>query len=146
MAGQTTMNGTRSIRNHPQGLIGGVSEFGGDLAELANLQTRLAVCDAQESLKRLTPTLIMAALVLLLLPACVVVSLLGLAFWISSQFKLAIGVSMLSVAGSGLVLCAILGFVAARFAQGSLTSFRRSSEEFQRNLTWVRTVLTQSGR
>jgi hypothetical protein len=45
-----------------------------------------------------------------------------------------------------LVLAALGGWICARWLAKSFSTFRRSSEELERNVAWIKTTLTQSGR
>jgi hypothetical protein len=53
---------------------------------------------------------------------------------------------MIAVAVLAIVLAAIMGVLALPAIKRSFASFQRSREELVRNLAWIKTVLTYSGR
>jgi len=140
------MNGAAGTDPRPSGVIDSVNALGTNLGNLATLQLRLAVCDGKESLQRLTLSLVLGAFALVVLPSSVVVALLGAAYWITSATSLTPPQALLLVAGIGVFLSALALLLAVRFSRGSFTTFRRSGEELQRNLAWIRTVMKHSGR
>src|SRR5258708_5475921 len=83
MAGQTTMNGSAGSDHRPSGVIDSVNALGTNLGNLATLQMRLAVCDTRESLQRLTPSLILGAFAVIVMPASVVIGLFGAGYWLA---------------------------------------------------------------
>jgi hypothetical protein len=140
------LNGGAGRAPTPEGVIEGVSSLGNDLATLATLQARLAALDLRDSLLEARVALIVLATGLLLIPCCLVVGLFGLAGWLAERLHASANVVMMLLAVGILILSAVGAVFAARRVGGSFTSFRRSQDELQRNLTWVRTVLAQSGR
>ena len=147
MANQTSVNpDLASMEPSPGSMVGNIAEFGNDIATLVELQTKLALYDSKECINRaLWPLIILgagAAMILASLPilmlgaADLLMDLTGLRSWAS---RLIVAVVAMAVAG-------IVGYLSLREATGSIHSFRRSAEEFTRNLSWVRTVLVHSGR
>lgn len=146
MAGQTTVNGAGTTSRRPSGVFDSIDALGSDLGNLASLQMRLAVCDTKESLQRLTPSLVLGGFAILVMPASVVIGLLAVAYWLVNSFSFTPPAAFLLVAGAGLILSSLSLLFAIRLSRGSFTTFRRSSEEFQRNIAWIRTVMKHSGR
>lgn len=140
------MNGSTAADQRPSGVVDSVNAFGTNLGSLATLQLRLAACDARESLKQLAPTLVLGAFGLIVCPSSVVVALVGAAYWIASSSSWTLPQAFLLVAGTGIILSALALLIAIRLSRGCFTSFRRSSEELQRNIAWIRTVAKYSGR
>jgi hypothetical protein len=140
------MNGSTTNDSHPTGVIDSVNALGTNLGTLASLQARLAVCDLRESLLRMTPALILGAFAVLVLPASVIVALFGIGYWVAMATSLSLPQAFLSVAAVGLIVAVLAFLLAVRLSRGCLTSFRRSAEELQRNVAWVRTVMKYSGR
>lgn len=140
------MNGSTASNQGPSGMLDSVNAFGADLTNLATLQLRLAACDLRESTRRLTPTLALAAFALTLFFGSVIVGLFGAGYWIAVNYRMTMAQAFFLVAGVGLFVSAAVLLLAIRLSRGSFVSFRRSSEEFQRNLTWIRTVMKYSGR
>lgn len=146
MAGQATMNGSAPAGQAPGGVFDSVSALGNDLTNLATLQLRLAGCDARETIKRLAPSLVLGVVGLILLPSSLVIALIGAAYWVAATSNWTLPQALLLVGGVGAVIAAIAIVLALRLGRGSLVSFRRSSEELQHNIAWMRTVLKYSGR
>lgn len=137
------MNG--GMRFHrSEGVLTSLGEVGGDVATLAELQAKLTLIDAKEAAGRATlPTAVLLASAAVLI-ATVPVLLIGLAFVLASALGITQGAALLI---TGAVVAAIAGVVAFLSLRGflhSFESFRRSREEFARNVNWVKTVLTQS--
>jgi uncharacterized membrane protein YqjE len=136
------MNGLRL--RHAEGLLSTVGDVGGDFATLAELQLKLAAVDAKEAAARASaPTAVMLVAGIVLVAAIPVV-LIGLAFLLATWLGISQGASLLL---TGLIFAAVAGtiaFIALRAFLKSFESFRRSREELDRNLNWIRTVLKQS--
>jgi hypothetical protein len=128
------------------GLIDNVSSFGNDLATLATLQGKLASADLREGLRKAAPAVGVLAAVGLLSAAGVTALVLALASWLAESFQLRTSSALALVGLGSLVIAALGGWLGARALASSFTTFRRSSEEFERNLAWIKTTLTQSGR
>ena len=143
MAHQTTLtNGRRHAA--PEGVVTSIAGFGGDMATLAELQGKLALVDLKESVERARApfalTSVAGVLALSALPAVMI----GIGFLLADLFKISQGWGLIIagavVAGAGGVTAAVAG---SRLSK-SFESFRRSKEEFNRNLLWIRTVIAQS--
>jgi hypothetical protein len=127
-------------------VLGGITEFGNDIANLAELQARLALIDLRDCLqKALVPVALVGAGLIALIGA-LPVALLGLAGLLASALKISQAAAQLLT--GGVALAVALGTVAAAALRIGPTfqSFRRSREELTRNLAWIRTVLLYSGR
>ncbi|AMV40864.1 phage holin family protein [Planctomyces sp. SH-PL62] len=128
------------------GLMEDVGTFGSDLANLASLQGQLAAADARETLSRAIPAIVGLVVAVLLAIAGTGVLLAGLALWIAQAAAMQPAQALMLTGLGALVVVALIGAVSARFLGSSFTTFRRSSEEFERNLAWIKTTLTYSGR
>lgn len=126
--------------------MSGVESFGNDLATLASLQAKLAAADARESLLKALPAVVGLAVLVLLLIGGMGAIVAGFAVWLAAALKWGLGVSLMVVGLGCLVVGALFSMLCLRLLGSSFTSFRRSSEELERNLAWVKTTLTQSGR
>jgi hypothetical protein len=145
MASQASVNGGFRTRR-AEGVITNLGELTGDIASLAELQAKLTLIDAKEAATRATwPTAVLVASAAVLV-AAVPVLLIGLAFVLARAFGMDQGVVLLIV---GVVVAAVAGaiaFLSLREFLHSFESFRRSSEEFVRNVNWIKTILAQSTR
>jgi Putative Actinobacterial Holin-X, holin superfamily III len=54
--------------------------------------------------------------------------------------------ALLLTAGVAIVLAVVVGVLAVPRLRKSFESFQRSREELARNVAWIKTVLTYSGR
>lgn len=130
----------------PDGLMENVSSFGGDIATLASLQSQLAAADARAGLARATPAVAGLVVAALLAVAGAVAIVGGLALWIAEAFAIKTSVALMLTGLGALVVVALVGVVSVRLLISSATTFRRSLEELQRNIAWIKTTLTYSGR
>jgi hypothetical protein len=149
MADQTTVTNGEKVRvDSPivEGVIGNIADLGTNLVTLAELQARLAILDLRESVRKAAVPAGLTALGGLLVVAALPVALVGAANLLAAGTGLSIGVSLLLSALAALVVGGLTAFLAARVIGRCFGCFRRSSDEFTRNLAWVKTVLAQSGR
>ena len=138
-------NGSNAIAS-PLTVVGNIADFGNDIATLAELQAKLTLLDAKDAAAKATTPLIFLGAGLALALASLPVILIGVADLIASSTKLSSGVSQLIVGLVALALAGVAALIGWKGSTGSLTSFRRSTEELTRNISWIRTVLVYSGR
>lgn len=127
-------------------MLGGVGAFGNNMVNLATLQARLLKIDVAEASRLAVPALVVLILAVLAIPSAFVLAALGLALWLIDSGTLSPPLAHVAVGAGILVLTALAAVGAALVLRKSLAAFRSSVEELQRNLAWVQTVLTQSGR
>jgi hypothetical protein len=73
-------------------------------------------------------------------------ALFSVAYWLAAFWDVSLGKALLIVAAGGFGLSiSLAGFAVNKLREGS-NAFRRSREELERNIAWLRTVLAQSGR
>ncbi len=133
-------------RNQPEGMLEGVQSFGTNVTHLALLQSRLVGIDLAEAGRNAAPAIVALSLSLFALPAAFVMAALGLALWLINSQNMAPLMACVVVCMAVLVTTALTAWLALRSIRRCLRILRRSGEEFDRNLSWLRTVLTQSGR
>jgi hypothetical protein len=147
MAHQTTLTrGARPTNGADRGLLGGVGAFGSDLATLSSLQARLFTLDLAEAGGKAGPALAVLVIGVLTLPIVIALAAVSLVAYLAAETTLSLPVACLVVAGGLLVLILLAAFISYLVIRRSLAIFRRSTEELQRNMSWVMTVLNQSGR
>jgi hypothetical protein len=143
------MNGGPRVKiNSPlvEGVFGNIAGFAGDVATLAELQAKLASHDLKDSISHATiPAGIMVGGGVLALGA-IPVLLIGVGELLGPMLGLSHGGAMLAVAILAIVLAAGMFFFAMPALKRSFTSFQRSREELVRNIAWIKTVITYSGR
>ncbi len=140
------MNGSRNGSQSDAGVVGNIAGFANDVATLAELQAKLVAMDLNECKSRAVIPIGIAAGSLAVVVGSIPVVLGGLGFLVADALRLSTGLALLIVGGAALVLGGVAAVVCASFISRSFESFRRSREEFERNLLWVKTVLTHSGR
>jgi len=102
--------------------------------------------DLSEALRKaLIPLTLMVVGALFILGALPVL-LFGVAELIVSAFNIKIGWALLLTSITTIVLAGAVFAICAFRIPDALSGFRRSREELQRNLAWIRTVLVHSGR
>jgi len=149
MANQASVNGGARVKiDSPlvEGVIGNLAGFAGDVATLAELQTKLVTHDLKESVSH---AILPAGIVLgggVLALGTVPVLLIGIAELLGPLLGFSHGLALVCVAILGLVVGAVMAFLALPHIQRSFESFQRSREELARNVAWIKTVLTYSGR
>jgi hypothetical protein len=130
----------------PLTVVSNIADFGNDIATLAELQAKLTLLDAKDAVaKATTPLIVLVAGATLALGSLPVI-LIGLAGVVASALNLSNPVALLIVGLAALGVAVVAALIGLKGSTGSLTSFRRSSEELTRNISWVRTVLVHSGR
>lgn len=123
------------------GMLSGIGELGNNVINLSALQAQLASQDLRESASRARPALIAMAILIPVGLSAVTLGLFGVAYWASARFDMTLGSSMLVTAGVSVVVVALGMFISIRRFTSSLSSFRRSREELERNIAWLRTVM-----
>lgn len=130
----------------PGDVVTNVAEFGENLLTLAELQARLTGIELKQNVQAVkfggAVLMVGAALGLAALP----VALLGLAELLATGLDIHRGLAQLIVAGAGFLIAGICAAIAVVRLRASDLGFPLSSEEFTRNVNWVRTVLLHSGR
>ena len=147
MADQASLNhGRRLGEQGPAGMVGSLAEFGYDVATLAELQAKLALVELKQATQRaVLPTIALIGSVVFGLAALPIL-LLGIAELIAARQGIPIFWALLLTAGATLVLAAAISWVAWIRFNKSFEALRASREELARNLSWIKTVLAQSGR
>jgi hypothetical protein len=130
----------------PGAVVGNVAEFGENLLNLAELQSRLAAIELRQNLQaaRIGGTVIACGAVLAL--AAIPVVLAGIAELLVSYAGMNRGVALLTVSVATLAISGTCIALAVGRLRASGMGFPLTREEFSRNINWIRTVLVHSGR
>src|SRR5947209_3204012 len=115
--------GTRP-NGQPEGVVGGIAEFGNDIATLAELQFKLAMLDFSESAGRATLPLVLTLAGLAVLVASMPVALIGMAELLSAALSIPRGWALLLIAVLAMAGAAVVTVLAG-------LRFSRSFESFQ---------------
>jgi hypothetical protein len=144
MVAETTMKPvpSRSI----EGMVEGLGSFSENLLSLATLQAQLAATDARESAARAMPAAIALGVAVPILVASTIVLLAAVALELARATGASLSAALFLTALLGACLAAALAVLALKQGRKSLEAFRRSREELERNVAWIRTVLVHSGR
>jgi hypothetical protein len=150
MADQATLNGGQRVRiNSPlaDGVIGNLAELGGDIATLAELQTKLAVVDMKQAAGAATIPVVLIGGGLVMLLAAVPVAMIGASELLADALALTHrGWAYLIVSAIAMALTVLLVLIGLPRFTRSFDSLVHSKEELARNVAWVKTVLANSGR
>ena len=144
MARQATMNSAPDASLN--GMLNGIGDLASNVVTLTTLQAQLAAQDFQESSRRAAPALVAAAVLIPIGFASVTAGLFGLAYELAGRLGMSLGQALLVESAAGIVIAACLSALVIRRIHTSVGSFRRSREELERNIAWLRTVLLHSGR
>lgn len=115
-----------------------------DALELAELQTQLLKMDAKATSKRIQLTAILVVVGLVVLLASLPVALIAVAETIAAHTSLGIPAAYAVATISALLLSATLIGIGYWRMKSGITTFERSSQEFRKNMEWIKSSLKQS--
>jgi hypothetical protein len=146
-AGNGKGNGNGKSNGSPEGrLVGGIAEFGNDIATLIELQAKLAAADLKASIARaIVPVALIVVGIVAILGAVPVV-LFGVADLLASALNISQGWALILTGVVTVVLAAVVAAISAWRLPDCFSSFRRTRDELGRNVAWIRTVILYSGR
>jgi len=140
MADNETIDSKYTHSNPVLHLKSTAGAFAGDLLELVELQGKLFRADAKAAFRQSMGFAMMLFISCTCLLGCLPVLVFGIASAISHFFEIDAWVAQLSVAGAISLLSLIIATVAVAKLTKVNSQFRRSSEEFARNLEWTKKV------
>src|SRR5262249_47383780 len=127
-------------------LLDGVGSFGHNLANLAGLQIQLAGIDVREFVATSTPAFVALSVATIVGTTSVAIVIGSVAWLMANAFGLPLPYSLLIVSGILMIGAGAVAAIALARMRECWRIFRRSQEELERNLAWIKTVLAQSGR
>ncbi len=133
------MNGKYRHSNLVGDIKSTAGAFAGDLLELAELQGKLFSADAKSALHQSKGSAAAIILACCCLLGCLPVVCFGLASAVAYYFESEEWVAQLAVGGC----LSMLSILVAAFSINNVTrvsQFKRSSEEFSKNLEWTKSV------
>lgn len=148
MAHQATVGARAGHRNGEppsKTMARNMADLGHDVTQLAELQARLFAADCQDAARHAAIPSAALTLSLLMVLSCVPITLMGIAWLISELAGLPVFAGFLITAAAGVIFSGVLAAVAWYRLRDSLRTFRRSREEFNQNLRWIKMVLRHSG-
>lgn len=140
-----TTSPTNGTDRQSRGALGNLAYFLRDLVALIELQAMLFVVDAQDGLRKARAGLLLLVLFGVLGVSCLPLALAGLAWILAESTHLTVGQALLCVAVSGMFIACLGVYLAARQARPTADCLRRSRNEWQCNVAWVKTTLKQLG-
>ena len=122
-------------------IMSNLGNFGADLVSLAELQLELLGVDGGEAIKHArVPAFVMFLAIGFVIGSCPL-AMLGLSWWLANITVLTVAQAALIVAFGGLILAAILFFIAWKGLRVGAAALNRSREEFRNNLQWIKHIL-----
>ncbi len=150
-AGQASSDSARSLAANvadpsASGMMNSVAGFGENLLTLAELQARLTAIEIRQNLDsaRNGGALLVAGAILAITSLPVV--MVGVAELLVSELGMKRGYALLSAGTTAIVIAAACIVVARGWLRNKPFGFPLASEEFARNMNWLRTILRHSGR
>jgi Putative Actinobacterial Holin-X, holin superfamily III len=128
------------------GVMNSVAGFGENLLTLAELQARLTAIELRQNIDSLKNggALFVAGSILAISTLPVV--MMGVAEFMVSEFGMKRSYALLITASTAIVIAGACIIIARSWLRKKPFGFPVASEEFARNLNWLRTVLRHSGR
>ena len=134
------------VDSSSSGVVTNVAGFGEDLLTLAELQTRLTVIELRQNLASTKSSGLLIAVGLLMAITGLPVLLLGVAELLVSEVGMKRGHALLTVGAGAIVIAGCCVAIARSWLRTKPLGLPLASEEFARNINWLRTILRQSGR
>lgn len=147
MVDETKVNTSNGSSGSPTKAVAANSaEFFHDITTLAELQGKLFLADAQQSLnKSIVPLATLITGVVLSMSA-LPLALVAIALTLVETTSLSNAQAFWITVAIGLVLGVLSSVMAVRQLRTSLTFFQRSLNEWNLNIRWLRRVLKQLGK
>jgi hypothetical protein len=123
-----------------------VAGFGENLLNMAELQAQMTAIELRQNVEALRIAAAVAVTGALMALAALPIILAGIAELLVTELGLRRGSAFLIVGFASLAFGAVSIIVTGLWVGRKRLGFPLSSEEFSRNLSWVRTVLRLSGR
>ena len=128
------------------GVVTNVTSFGENLLSLAELQARLTAVELRRNVDSVKSTGALMAFGALLAVSALPVMLLGVAELLVSELSMKRGYALLTAGFAAVVIAGACIAIASQWLRRKPLGLPLASEEFSRNLNWLRTVLRQTSR
>jgi Putative Actinobacterial Holin-X, holin superfamily III len=135
-----------SIDSSSAGVVTNVTGFGEDLLTLAELQTRLIGIEIRQNLEAVRSSGALIVIGSIVAVSALPVILVGIAELLISELGMKRGYALLSVGAVAIVIAGSCMAIARSWLRTKRLGLPLASEEFARNVNWLRTILRQSGR
>lgn len=139
MADQATIssNGKSASRMAAKGIAG----LTHDVVTLAELQVKLAACDAKEMVRGLILPIVLAVIMVVTLLGAMITCFFAVAYALVEGAEWSQTAAFAASAGGGLVVVALLGCVAWYLVRDSIRTLERSRNELSENLKALKAML-----
>jgi hypothetical protein len=134
------------IDSGSSGVVTNVAGFGDDLLTLAELQTRLTAIELRQNLESAKSSGILIAIGSIAALSGLPILLVGVAELLVSELAMKRGYALLSAGAAAIAIAGCCIATARSWLRTKPLGLPLASEEFARNVNWLRTILRQSGR
>lgn len=128
-----------------RGIVGNLAWFFRDLLALTELQVLLFLVDAVDEFRKARLGLFLILIMVLTAGSCIPLGLAGLALVLADTTGLTMGQSLMSVAGSALLLAFAGISISARWINPGSDCLQRSRAEWYYNVHWLKETLISLG-
>ena len=139
------MNGDYHHTSPVGKLKSSAGRFGSDILELVELQGKLLKADAKRTMEKSMGAAISALIGFFCLVGCLPVVSFGLASAVTHYFKVDLWISQLAIGGILSFVSIIIIAIAVRILATTGMQFKRSTEEFSKNLEWAKDIFSGTG-
>jgi hypothetical protein len=130
----------------PTAVVSNIAGFGENVLGLAELQARLAMIELKQNASAIKTSVSILLAAIGVGVAGLLVGLQGIAELVISVFAVSRASAFLSVGAVTVGIAGVCSAITLATLQRNPARFPLSSEELQRNIRWIRTVLRHSGR
>lgn len=135
-----------AVDSSPEGMVTSVTGFGEDLLTLVELQARLTVIELRQNLQSAKSSVVLIAIGAMMTISGLPVLLLGSAELLVSDLGMKRGYALLCAGAMAIAVAGCCITIARIWLRRNPWGLPLASEEFTRNINWLRTLLRQSGR
>jgi hypothetical protein len=140
-------NGARMRTSSPiEGVFDNLVEFSGNLVTLGELQAKLAAYELRNCVQQATWPVAMIVVACVIALGSIPVILFGVAEWLVRAAAISHASALLLTGFGALIVAGILAGAATPLLRRSFDRLQHTRDEFTRNINWIKTVLTHSGR
>jgi hypothetical protein len=144
--GTDRSTGANLIDSNSSGVVTNVAGFGEDLLTLAELQTRLIGIEVRQNFESVKSSGVLIAIGSIAAISGLPILLVGIAELLVSELGMKRGYALLTVGATAIVIAGSCMVIARSSLRTKRLGLPLASEEFARNVNWLRTILRQSGR
>jgi hypothetical protein len=135
------MNSNGRVREEEPSVATSFSELAHDVIELAELQAQLVAHDVKSTAQKTRTSLLLSVVGVCVLLGAVPVLLMAIGEFISEQAGWPQSAGLAIAAAIGIVASGVLLATAWNRLSAGLSSMQRSRDEFNRNISWIKSTL-----